>query len=97
QYIFQRRSHIPTKTAGHEDSTSLYAELGLYGNDTESDDEMPSVVRSGAQDEGHAGSDPGTLDEGQARPNPNDVAESLPLPTPSVFAGPKLEHSDVEI
>ncbi|GJR82399.1 hypothetical protein Tco_0153184 [Tanacetum coccineum] len=33
QYIFQRRSHIPTKTAGHEDSTSLYAELGLYGND----------------------------------------------------------------
>ncbi|GJU89361.1 hypothetical protein Tco_1301784 [Tanacetum coccineum] len=30
QYIFQRRSHVPTKTAGREDSTSLYAELGLY-------------------------------------------------------------------
>ncbi|GJX28919.1 hypothetical protein Tco_0236998 [Tanacetum coccineum] len=54
QYIFQRRSHVPTETAGREDSTSLYAELGLSGSDTESDEEMPSVVRSGAQDEGQA-------------------------------------------
>ncbi|GJS38827.1 hypothetical protein Tco_0563870 [Tanacetum coccineum] len=97
QYIFQRRSHVPTETAGREDSTSLYAELGLYGSDTESDEEMPSVVRSGAQDEGQAGSDPGTQDEGQAGPNPDDVAESLPLPTPCVLAGPNLKHSDVEI
>ncbi|GJW17967.1 hypothetical protein Tco_0025403 [Tanacetum coccineum] len=109
QYIFQRRSHVPTETAGREDSTSLYAELGLFGSDTESDEEMPSVGRSGTQDEGQAGSDPGTLDEGQARsdpgtldegqvgPNPDDVVESLPLPTPSVLAGPNLEHSDVEI
>ncbi|GJW89854.1 retrovirus-related pol polyprotein from transposon TNT 1-94, partial [Tanacetum coccineum] len=85
QYIFQRRYHVPTETAGREDSTSLYAELGIYGSDTKSDDEMPSVVRSGAQDEGQAG------------PNPDDVAESLPLPTPCVLAGPNLEHSDVEI
>ncbi|GKF57065.1 hypothetical protein Tco_0170602, partial [Tanacetum coccineum] len=68
-----------------EDSTSLYAELVLYGSDTESDEEMPSVVRSGAQDKGQAGS------------NPDDVAESLPLPTPCVLARPNLEHSDVEI
>ncbi|GJR32274.1 hypothetical protein Tco_1108506 [Tanacetum coccineum] len=67
QYIFQRRSHVPTEIA---------------------------VVRSGAQDEGQAGSDPGTRDEVQAGPNPNDVAESLPLPTPCVLAGPNLEHSD---
>ncbi|GJY61199.1 hypothetical protein Tco_0461856 [Tanacetum coccineum] len=66
-------------------------------HDTESDEEMPSVVRSGAQDEGQAGPDPGKLDEGQAGPNPDDVAESQPLPTPSVLAGPNLEHSDVEI
>ncbi|GJR38937.1 hypothetical protein Tco_1214621 [Tanacetum coccineum] len=97
------------KVEGREDSTSLYAELGLYGSDTESDEEMTSVVRSGAQDEGQAGadpgtqdegqagSDPGTLDEGQVGPNPNDVVESLPLPTPSVLAGPNLEHSNVEI
>ncbi|GJU44091.1 hypothetical protein Tco_1201357 [Tanacetum coccineum] len=57
----------------------------------------PAVVRSGAQDEGQAGPDPGKLDEGQAGPNPDDVAKSQPLPTPSVLAGPNLEHSDVEI
>ncbi|GJS33562.1 retrovirus-related pol polyprotein from transposon TNT 1-94 [Tanacetum coccineum] len=93
----KRRSHIPTETAGHEDYTSLYAELGIYGSDTESDEEMPSVVRNGAQDEGQAGSDPGTRDEGQAGPNPDDVAESLLLPTPCVLVGPNLEHSYVEI
>ncbi|GJZ06322.1 hypothetical protein Tco_0540115, partial [Tanacetum coccineum] len=65
-----RRSHVPTETAGREDSTSLYAELGLSGSDTESDEEMPSVGRSGTQDEGQAGSDPGTLDEGQAGSDP---------------------------
>ncbi|GJU50267.1 hypothetical protein Tco_1219822 [Tanacetum coccineum] len=109
QYIFQRRSHVPTVTAGREESSSLYAELGLSGSDTESDEEMPSVGRSGTQDEGQAGADPGTLDEGQARSdpgtldegqagsNPDDVTESLPLPTPSVLAGPNLEHSDVVI
>ncbi|GJY43206.1 hypothetical protein Tco_0431419 [Tanacetum coccineum] len=97
QYIFQRRTPVPSEPAGHEESSSLYAELGLSGSDTESDEEMPSVVRSVAQDEGQAGPDPGKLDEGQAGPNPDDVAESQPLPTPSVLAGPNLEHSDVEI
>ncbi|GKA57092.1 hypothetical protein Tco_0756280, partial [Tanacetum coccineum] len=85
QYIFQRHTPVPSEPAGHEESSSLYAKLGLYGSDTESDEEMPSVVRSGAQDESQAG------------PNPDDVAESQPLPTPSVLAGPNLEHSDVEI
>ncbi|GKB65325.1 hypothetical protein Tco_0921511, partial [Tanacetum coccineum] len=89
----------------------LYAELGLSGSDTESDEERPSVGRSGNHDggqagldhgtldEGQAGSAPGTRDEGQAGPNPDDtnIAESLPLPTPSVLAGPNLELSDVEI
>ncbi|GKA82775.1 hypothetical protein Tco_0789523, partial [Tanacetum coccineum] len=85
QYIFQRHTPIPSNPAGHEESSSLYAELGLSGSDTESDEEMPLVVRSRAQDEGQAG------------PNPDDVAESQPLPTPSVLARPNLEHSDVEI
>ncbi|GJV23060.1 hypothetical protein Tco_1375755 [Tanacetum coccineum] len=85
QYIFQRHTLVPSEPAGHEESSSLYAELGLSGSDTESDEEMPSVVRSGAQDEGQAG------------PNPDDVAESQPLPTSSVLTGPNLEHSDVEI
>ncbi|GJT45628.1 hypothetical protein Tco_0954343 [Tanacetum coccineum] len=57
---FQPLPEVPGKgkeKVGREDSTSLYAELGLYGSDTESDEEMPSVVRSGAHDEGQAGSD----------------------------------------
>ncbi|GKD06882.1 hypothetical protein Tco_1186567, partial [Tanacetum coccineum] len=91
-----RRSQLPTVTASRKESSSLYAELGLSGSDTESDEEMPSVD-PGTLDEGQAGSDPGTRDEGQARLNPDDVAESLPLPTPSVLAGPNLKHSDVEI
>ncbi|GKE89890.1 hypothetical protein Tco_1567365 [Tanacetum coccineum] len=48
----KRSTPIPSEPAGHEDSSSLYAELGLSGTDTESDEEMPSVVRSRAQDEG---------------------------------------------
>ncbi|GKE53124.1 hypothetical protein Tco_1488280, partial [Tanacetum coccineum] len=94
---------------GEEQAAQPVMKNLLPYSDTESDEEMPSVGRSGTQDEGQAGSDPGTLDEGQAGsdpgtrdegqagPNPDDVAESLPLPTPSVLAGPNLEHSDVEI
>ncbi|GKG19131.1 hypothetical protein Tco_0376230, partial [Tanacetum coccineum] len=64
QYIFQRRSQLPTVTAGREESTSLYAELGLSGSDTESNEKMPSVGKSGNQDGDQARSDPGTRDEG---------------------------------
>ncbi|GKE48160.1 hypothetical protein Tco_1479418, partial [Tanacetum coccineum] len=59
-------------------------------------EEMPPVVKSGDQDEGHAGPDPGIQDKGQAKPNPDDVAESQPLSTPGVHAGPNLEHTDAE-
>ncbi|GJR49422.1 hypothetical protein Tco_1399943 [Tanacetum coccineum] len=90
--------HYPTKTAGREDSTSLYAELGLYGSDTESDEEMPSVVRSGAQDEGQAGPDPGTLDEGQAGPDPGTLDEGQAGPNPIEIndpsSQPQPEHMD---
>ncbi|GJS76969.1 hypothetical protein Tco_0726850 [Tanacetum coccineum] len=75
QYIFQRRSQLPTVTAGREESSSLYAELGLSGSDTESDEKMPSVGKSGNQDGGQAGSDPGTRDEGQAGSNPGTLDE----------------------
>ncbi|GJT29624.1 hypothetical protein Tco_0909899 [Tanacetum coccineum] len=96
-YIFQRHTPVPSEPAGHEESSSLYAELGLSGSNTDSDEEIPSVVRSGAQDEDQARPEPSKLDEGQAGQNPDDVAESQPLPTPSVLVGPNLEHSDVEI
>ncbi|GJQ95722.1 hypothetical protein Tco_0006861 [Tanacetum coccineum] len=48
----------PTETLGHDESSSLYAELGLSESDTESDEEVPPVVKSGAQEEGQAGPNP---------------------------------------
>ncbi|GJU69681.1 hypothetical protein Tco_1255940 [Tanacetum coccineum] len=96
QYIFQRRTSAPTEPSGHDESSSLYVELGLTESDVESDEEMPPVVKSGDQDEGQAGPDPGIQDKGQAKPNPDDVAESQPLSTPGVHAGPNLEHTDAE-
>ncbi|GJU20364.1 hypothetical protein Tco_1153706 [Tanacetum coccineum] len=81
----KRHTPVPSELASHEESSSLYAKLGLYGSDTESDEQMPSVVRSGAQDEGQAGPDPGTLDEGQDGPNPDGdwVCCNPNLSTPS--------------
>ncbi|GJV60418.1 hypothetical protein Tco_1466518 [Tanacetum coccineum] len=96
QYIFQRRTSAPTEPSGHDESSSLYVELGLTESDTESDKEMPPVVKNSDQDEGQAGPDLGIQDKGQAKPNPDDVAESQPLSTPGVHAGPNLEHTDAE-
>ncbi|GJS39416.1 hypothetical protein Tco_0564459 [Tanacetum coccineum] len=96
QYIFQRRTSAPTEPSGHDESSSLYAELGLTESDTESDKEVPPVVKSGAPDEGQAGPNPGIQDEGQAGPNPGNDTVSQTLSTPGVHAGPNLEHTDAE-
>ncbi|GJX34434.1 retrovirus-related pol polyprotein from transposon TNT 1-94 [Tanacetum coccineum] len=96
QYIFQKRTPAPTDPSGHEETSSLYAELGLSNSDTESDKEVPPVVKSGAQDVGQAGPNPGIQDEGKARPNPGDNAEYQPQSTLVVHAGPNLEHTDIE-
>ncbi|GJR62741.1 hypothetical protein Tco_1504903 [Tanacetum coccineum] len=94
QYIFQRRTPAPTEPSGYAESPSLYAELGLTDSDTESDEEVPLVVKSRAQDEGQAGPNHGVQDEGQARPNSSDNAEPQPQSTPVVHVGPNLEHMD---
>ncbi|GJS05257.1 hypothetical protein Tco_0321765 [Tanacetum coccineum] len=96
QYIFQRRTSAPTEPSGHDESSSLYAKLGLTESDTESDEEVPPVVKSGAPDEGQAGPNPGIQDEGQAGPNPGNDTVSQTLSTPGVHAGPNLEHTDAE-
>ncbi|GKC96347.1 hypothetical protein Tco_1161789, partial [Tanacetum coccineum] len=75
----------PTEPSGHDESYSLYAELGLTENDTESDKEVPPVVKSVAPDEGQAG------------PNPGNDTMSQTLSTPCVHAGPNLEHTDAEV
>ncbi|GKE53632.1 hypothetical protein Tco_1488788, partial [Tanacetum coccineum] len=81
---FQRRTSAPTEPSSHDKSSSLYVELGLTESDTESDKEVPPVVKSGAPDEGQAG------------PNPGNDTVSQTLSTPGVHAGPNLEHTDAE-
>ncbi|GJR18331.1 hypothetical protein Tco_0966858 [Tanacetum coccineum] len=69
---------------------------GLFDSDTESDEEVPPVVKSGAQDKGQAGPNPGKQDEGQAGPNPGNDTVSQPQSTHAVHAEPNLEHTNVE-
>ncbi|GKF39536.1 hypothetical protein Tco_0119597, partial [Tanacetum coccineum] len=65
QFIFQRRTPMPTELSEHADSPSLDAELALTNNETELEEEVP-VIKAGDQDEGQAGPNPGEQDEGQA-------------------------------
>ncbi|GKC00521.1 hypothetical protein Tco_0986657 [Tanacetum coccineum] len=64
QYIFQRRTSTQTEPSCHDESSLLYAELGLTDSETESDEEVLPVIQSGAQDEGQAGPNPGKHDKG---------------------------------
>ncbi|GJY98007.1 hypothetical protein Tco_0514917 [Tanacetum coccineum] len=95
QFIFQRRTPMPTEAYGHAESPSLDAELALTDSETESDNEVPKI-NSGDQDEGQAGPNPGDQDEGQTGSNPGDAAESQPQSSHVVHAGPNLEHMDLE-
>nr|GEV58959.1 integrase, catalytic region, zinc finger, CCHC-type, peptidase aspartic, catalytic [Tanacetum cinerariifolium] len=72
------------------------AHRGLTDSDTESDEEVPPMVKIRAQDEGQAGPHPGVQIEGQARSNSSDDAEPQPQSSPVVHAGPNLEHMDLE-
>ncbi|GKB81026.1 hypothetical protein Tco_0947921, partial [Tanacetum coccineum] len=95
QYIFQRRTSTQIEPTGHDESFSLYAELGLTDSETDSDEEVSGIV-AGVQDEGQAGPNPGEHDEGQASPNPGDAEASQPPSSHVVHAGPNLEHMDLE-
>ncbi|GJX02836.1 retrovirus-related pol polyprotein from transposon TNT 1-94, partial [Tanacetum coccineum] len=93
QYIFQRRSSAPTEPSGHDESSSLYAELGLTDSETKSDEEVIGTD-AGDQDEGQEGPNPDIQDEGQAGSNPGDVAVSQPQ---SSHARPNRKHMDLEV
>ncbi|GKD07113.1 hypothetical protein Tco_1186798, partial [Tanacetum coccineum] len=71
QFIFQRRTPMPTKSSRHAESPSLNAELAPSDTKTESDEEAPEI-HVGDHDEGQAGPNPGKQDEGQAGPNPEN-------------------------
>ncbi|GJR93227.1 hypothetical protein Tco_0265401 [Tanacetum coccineum] len=66
-YDLKLVSSASTEPSGHDESSSLYAELGLTDSEMEFDEEVPRI---NAEDQ----------DEGQARPNP-DQTENLKLPT----------------
>ncbi|GJW62274.1 hypothetical protein Tco_0111609 [Tanacetum coccineum] len=89
------RSSAPTEPSGHDESSSLYAELGLTNSETESDEEVPGID-AGDQDEGQAGPNPDIQDEGQAGSNPGDAVVSQPQSTHAVHTGPNREHMDFE-
>nr|GFD15746.1 hypothetical protein [Tanacetum cinerariifolium] len=83
QYIFQRRTSTPTGSSRHDESSCLYAELGISNSKEESQEIMPGADAGGqgedqagpdpgAQAKGQAGPDPGAQDEGQAGLNPNE-------------------------
>nr|GEW68132.1 hypothetical protein [Tanacetum cinerariifolium] len=106
--IFQRRTSTPTDSSGHDESSSLYAELGLMDSEVKSDKDVLRIdagvqgegqarPNPNDQDEGQAGPNPDELDKGQARPNPYDAAASQPLPSPVVHAEPNLEHMDLKV
>nr|GEU60904.1 hypothetical protein [Tanacetum cinerariifolium] len=98
----------PTGSSGHDESSSLYAELGLIDNEVKSDEDVPGInagvpnegqagPNPGDQDEGQAAPNPYEQDEGQAGPNPGDAVASQPLPSLVVHAGPTLKHMDLEV
>ncbi|GJS89437.1 retrovirus-related pol polyprotein from transposon TNT 1-94 [Tanacetum coccineum] len=95
QFIFQRRTPMPTEPSEHADSPSLDAKLALTDSETQSEEEVP-VIKAGDQDEGQAGPNRGEQDEGQAGSNLGDAAESQPQPSHMVHVGPNLEHLDIE-
>nr|GEU44883.1 reverse transcriptase domain-containing protein [Tanacetum cinerariifolium] len=81
QYIFQRRTSTPTGSSSHDESSSLYAKLGLMESEVESDEDVPRTD-AGAQGECQAGPNPDDQDEGQARPNLDKQAEGQAGPNP---------------
>nr|GEY56955.1 hypothetical protein [Tanacetum cinerariifolium] len=103
QSIFQRRTSTPTESSSHDESSSLYVELGLTDSEVESDEDVPGIDAE-VQDEGHAGSnpDPEQMDEGftaTAYPNVQEnlkqiVEEHVILEEPAISTGTlsSLQH-----
>nr|GEZ36016.1 hypothetical protein [Tanacetum cinerariifolium] len=95
QYIFQRRTSTPIRSSGHDESSSLYVELGLSDSKEESQEAGPDPS---TQDKGQAGSNPDEQSKGQARPDPSNTgADEQPMPSHVVHAGSDHEHMDLDV
>nr|GEZ69697.1 hypothetical protein [Tanacetum cinerariifolium] len=81
-FIFQRRTSTPTGSSGHDESSSLYAELELTDSVVESDEDVPGID-AGVSDEGHVGPNPG---------EPN--LEHMDLEVTNVLTKPHPEQMD---
>nr|GFD30472.1 hypothetical protein [Tanacetum cinerariifolium] len=47
QYIFHKRTSTPTGSSGHDESSSLYAELGLIDSEEELEENVPGADAGG--------------------------------------------------
>nr|GEU95609.1 hypothetical protein [Tanacetum cinerariifolium] len=85
QYIFQRRTSIPTRSFGHKESSSLYVVLGLSHSEEESEEVVPGAD-AGGQGQAAETSQPITSLVVHARSDLEhmdlDVANVLPQPPP---------------
>ncbi|GJU23987.1 hypothetical protein Tco_1162608 [Tanacetum coccineum] len=82
QFIFQMRTPATAEPSGLVESSSLYAELGLTDNGTESEEEVSPEMNAQGQEEGHGGT------------NPVDVGVSQTPSSHVVHAGPNLDYMD---
>nr|GFA50829.1 hypothetical protein [Tanacetum cinerariifolium] len=93
----KRRTSTLTESSGHDESSSLYAELGLSESKEESQEVMHGAD-AGGQGEGQAGSNPDEQSEGQAGPDPgNPGADEQPMPSPVVHARSDRKHMDLDV
>ncbi|GJV75781.1 retrovirus-related pol polyprotein from transposon TNT 1-94 [Tanacetum coccineum] len=83
QFIFQRRSPMPTESSPHAESPSMDVKLNLTDSETESDEEA-SKINARNQDEDQAGPNHSVQDEDQAEPNHSVQDEDQAGPNPGV-------------
>nr|GEU52861.1 hypothetical protein [Tanacetum cinerariifolium] len=92
QYIFQRRTFIPTGSSGHDEPS--YVELGQSESE-ESEKVVPKADEGGqGKGEGQAGPDPG-----QAGPDPGNAGAEVLLEDPASSSGTlsSLQHLSKDI
>nr|GEU55076.1 retrovirus-related Pol polyprotein from transposon TNT 1-94 [Tanacetum cinerariifolium] len=88
-YIFQRRTSTPTGSSEHDESSSLYAKLGLTNNEEEFKEDVPGADAKGQV---HAGSDCEHMDldvaDVSTQPPPKQMDEGF-----TVMAYPKVQEN----
>nr|GEV91340.1 hypothetical protein [Tanacetum cinerariifolium] len=93
QFIFQKRTAMPTEPSGHAESSSLDEELALTDNESKFDKGVPEI-NVGDHDEGQARSNPEGTDA-STQQNPEQMDEEFTLTAcPNVQENLKLPSKD---